>query len=85
MHQNFPERHSDFKNAAGATLVEYSVVMLLLGFVIYGTVAYFQPQSEQFHLEMKAGLGVSYPSNFIPEPTAIVVTAVPTAPVADLD
>lgn len=74
------------KMEGGASLFEYIVVMVCLGFSVYGALIYFQPNAANFHNEMKTGMSTSYPENYVgaltPAPTS-VPTSVPTAPVAD--
>lgn len=58
-----------FPAQQGATLVEYILATALLGLIVVGLAAFFEPSANKFHQEMADGVYAPYPTNFI-EPSS---------------
>lgn len=71
-----------FKRGAGhnrgATIIEYVILVAVIGLSITFVLVIFEPQSKQFHDSSTTGRQTSYPTNFIREPTpTVAATATP--------
>lgn len=58
----------------GATLVEYTLVLLLFGMILLGATSFFESSSERFYESSTGGLLVPYPPNYIPAPAPTAAT-----------
>jgi|GEM_PF-2692508 len=54
---------------AGASFIEYILILTLFGLLLVGASSFFQSSSEQFYENSTSGLMLPYPPNYIPEPT----------------
>lgn len=52
----------------GASIVEYTLVLLFFGIILLGATSFFESSSEQFYESSTGGLLVPYPPNYIPAP-----------------
>jgi hypothetical protein len=53
---------------AGASVVEYALVLLFFGAILFGATSFFQSSSEEFYESSSGGLLLPYPPNYIPAP-----------------
>jgi Flp pilus assembly pilin Flp len=67
-----------YRREIGATIIEYVLLVAVIGLSITFVLVIFEPQSKQFHDSNTTGRQTSYPTNFIPEPTpTVAATATP--------
>jgi len=55
---------------SGATLLEYAIVIVFLGFVAYFASLQFAPKSSQFYSQSTPGLNKEYPTGFVVTPSS---------------
>lgn len=58
----------------GASIVEYALVLLFFGIILFGATSFFESSSEEFYERSTGGFLVPYPPNYIPPPAPTSAT-----------
>ncbi len=58
----------------GASMVEYALVLLFFGIILFGATSFFESSSEDFYESSTGGFLLPYPPNYIPEPAPTAAT-----------
>jgi len=61
---NYLRRQNIYSSSRGATMMEYLILVVGLGFVVYFVSLQIKPKTEDFYNKVTPGLAVEYPKGF---------------------